>query len=663
MHLLSGPSRPQILFVLEGGRSRAEEADLQRVVTTVRESGAEVILLHHGLGALALRALRQALRQRRPDLLVTTGALSTAHLSSAALWAGCPVLCYLWPGGRYNLPRLGRNGPLAPERAPAPLPRPARFVLGNPAARAELLLRLGEDFPPERVHLLPPLLTPLPLVATPRLREGLVLGITGDERPRAELPLPTTLPFAISWLHGVGRGERLLSPEALAAVDVVLVRDPTHDETTRLCAEALAAGKPVLCLDGAPLPMPMDGWGDDGARPFQVLTAEELPARLHALLQDDTAGAARRVAQGAVARRFAERVLHPDIALPAHLTLIQEALEERSPGGLLRRVAKQVAAQALRRTPLLLRRRLPRRVALAYHQVVQDLRGWDPYLVVSQTTLERQVRSLLKAGYRAVPMGELALDEANDEPLLAITFDDGYEDTLTAAAPVLHSLGAPFTVYLITDMLSGALRAPWYEVVAHAILVEGVRARTLPLLREEPTLARLLSEHTPGPALARLVVGTLKGLTAPRRAALVRALEQSGGEALFAAVPRYLPATALPRLRTSGAELGSHTRSHPLLPQLDDAALRAELFESRAALQALGEEAAGLAYPNGDSDARVRAAAKAAGYRYAVAVSMPSPEEEGPFNRGRRMISEQSSVGLRAPFDEAIFLAKATGRW
>ena len=70
-----------------------------------------------------------------------------------------------------------------------------------------------------------------------------------------------------------------------------------------------------------------------------------------------------------------------------------------------------------------------------------------------------------------------------------------------------------------------------------------------------------------------------------------------------------------------GVEVGSHTVSHPHLPELGDAELQRELRDSKSALEdELGRACRYLAYPFGDEDVRVRAAAAAAGYDAAFAL-------------------------------------------
>lgn len=66
----------------------------------------------------------------------------------------------------------------------------------------------------------------------------------------------------------------------------------------------------------------------------------------------------------------------------------------------------------------------------------------------------------------------------------------------------------------------------------------------------------------------------------------------------------------------AGIELGGHGTTHACLPCLDDLHLAAELEGSRDRLsQLVGREVDELAYPYGHHDARVRDAARAAGYR------------------------------------------------
>jgi peptidoglycan/xylan/chitin deacetylase (PgdA/CDA1 family) len=70
-----------------------------------------------------------------------------------------------------------------------------------------------------------------------------------------------------------------------------------------------------------------------------------------------------------------------------------------------------------------------------------------------------------------------------------------------------------------------------------------------------------------------------------------------------------------------GIAIGSHAVSHPHLTTLSDDELRRELNESKQEIEdRLGRPCGELAYPYGEHDARVRAEARAAGYRCAYAL-------------------------------------------
>jgi peptidoglycan/xylan/chitin deacetylase (PgdA/CDA1 family) len=71
----------------------------------------------------------------------------------------------------------------------------------------------------------------------------------------------------------------------------------------------------------------------------------------------------------------------------------------------------------------------------------------------------------------------------------------------------------------------------------------------------------------------------------------------------------------LRRLRARGFELGAHTRTHPALPGLSDAAAAEEVASSRSELeQVLGEPVRSFAYPYGLVDERAVAAVRRAGF-------------------------------------------------
>ncbi|WIM99171.1 polysaccharide deacetylase family protein [Actinoplanes oblitus] len=94
--------------------------------------------------------------------------------------------------------------------------------------------------------------------------------------------------------------------------------------------------------------------------------------------------------------------------------------------------------------------------ALMYHSV-SAVDGPLRDLAVPPDRLAEQLEALTAAGYRLTGLTQ-ALDElhaGSTEKLLAVTFDDGYRDFLTAGVPALRAAGAGATLYASVGHLGG----------------------------------------------------------------------------------------------------------------------------------------------------------------------------------------------------------------
>jgi len=196
-----------------------------------------------------------------------------------------------------------------------------------------------------------------------------------------------------------------------------------------------------------------------------------------------------------------------------------------------------------------------RPLVLCYHAVSVS---WMDPLAVSAVTVERQVRRLIRRGYRPVAAADTL---ANDRRTMHVTFDDAYRN-IAPALDALERLRVPVTVFSCTD---------------HA---QDGRRLDVPELRHR----------------------------APRES---RELDTMTWDTLR-------------ELADRGVEIGSHTVSHPHLPTLDDAELASELRSSRERIEdELQRPCRFLAYPYGEDDQRVHAAAREAGYSAAFTLSPP----------------------------------------
>lgn len=278
---------------------------------------------------------------------------------------------------------------------------------------------------------------------------------------------------------------------------------------------------------------------------------------------------------------------------------------------------------------------------LMYHRVLPDEQCAAaplPGLVMPASAFAEQVNWLAKHCRVMTVRDALGALEAQHEspatngdslrangdtrPIVAMSFDDGYRDNHAYARPILEAHNVPAT-FFITAGLIGTQRMLWYDIAARAW--HTMDRDTLQAVACDANHA----SGTPPEALATLEslelwMAWLKALTPTRRHAVVEALAdhtpalaKPGNDVLM----DWAELAELAGTSASGKrlhEIGAHTCTHPLLPQLDDASLQHEIHDAKGMLEhRLDVPISGFCYPNGDHDARVVDAVRRAGYTYA----------------------------------------------
>jgi peptidoglycan/xylan/chitin deacetylase (PgdA/CDA1 family) len=185
--------------------------------------------------------------------------------------------------------------------------------------------------------------------------------------------------------------------------------------------------------------------------------------------------------------------------------------------------------------------------------------SWRSSLAVTPERLDQDVARIVSRGYAGATLSE-AIAAPPATKAVVVSFDDAYRST-RLAAPILARHGVPGTVFAPTSFVGA----------------------------EEPMRWPGIEEWSDGPDREELLCMSWDELS---------------------------------ELAGAGWEVGSHTVSHPRLPELDDSTLDEELTASRGELERrLGRPCTAIAYPYGLWDQRVADAAAAAGYRAGCTLS------------------------------------------
>ena len=197
-------------------------------------------------------------------------------------------------------------------------------------------------------------------------------------------------------------------------------------------------------------------------------------------------------------------------------------------------------------------------------------------------------------------------DAFPERPLLAITFDDAQVDNFAHARPVLAERNLKASFYVPVEAV--AEQAPlWHDRLGFAVVSAVEKGR-----------ADAVAELCDAEPLADEVVEAAKTWSPEERRSRVQALEVLG-EAEIPEWGRLMTWDELRTLAEEGHEIGSHSMSHALLPQLEGDALTYEVETSKARIEAaIDRPVSSFCYPNGDADDASAAAVQSAGYAAAV---------------------------------------------
>lgn len=240
-----------------------------------------------------------------------------------------------------------------------------------------------------------------------------------------------------------------------------------------------------------------------------------------------------------------------------------------------------------------------RAAILLYHRVAKV--SADPWqLCVTPEHFADHI-ACLKRSHRVLSLTELVrrLTQSDLPPnAVAITFDDGYADNLTAAKPLLEALGLPATVFAVSGAI-GKQSDFWWDQLATLLLEP---ARLPPKLALELGSQRWDFAVDNRKQLHDRVYAILRRLAPVRRQqALEQIAEWAAADADWQCRNPILDSQQMMELaRGDLIEIGAHTVTHPTLADLPLTEQRIEIMNSRQQLEhAVRRKIVHFAYPHG----------------------------------------------------------------
>lgn len=225
----------------------------------------------------------------------------------------------------------------------------------------------------------------------------------------------------------------------------------------------------------------------------------------------------------------------------------------------------------------------------------------------------------LQRHFDCVPLEQLLQSPAGGRPQLALTFDDGWRDNAELVYPLLARYEVPASIFLSTDFI-GTQRGFWWESIGETLWQLAQHPDTKPLLEAlagvaHPVPAQLLESHF-SPARSLALAAYLQSL----KDLLATQLQQLADLCPVPEHPQAMTWEQVQDMERSGLiRFGPHGASHAILDQLADEELTSEVIRSRDMLaKQCTAPLPVYCYPNGNHDARVRAAVAAAGYSHAL---------------------------------------------
>jgi peptidoglycan/xylan/chitin deacetylase (PgdA/CDA1 family) len=284
-------------------------------------------------------------------------------------------------------------------------------------------------------------------------------------------------------------------------------------------------------------------------------------------------------------------------------------------------------------------------------------------MLITTQMLERQL-DWVGARYTFVSLDELAgaMENGRKTPrrIAAVTFDDGYADVYHHALPLLKRKGIPAAVFVVSDLIG--TQTLQYHDQLYLLLVRAFASKS-----PRDVISHLRKSGIRPPDAESLGAGVLVDysktvnslLALLPRAEIERFIAILESDTGFVPLPlethRSVTWEMVDEMHRAGIVIGSHTRSHAVLPNESPERVLEEIEGSRIELERrLQTTVRHFAYPDGRFNQSTINAVAASGYKYAYTTGRGRQSGYPLFTIPRRLLWENSCTDPVGRFSPAL---------
>ena len=261
--------------------------------------------------------------------------------------------------------------------------------------------------------------------------------------------------------------------------------------------------------------------------------------------------------------------------------------------------------------------RKPQLMVLNYHRIGDSaMANLDPGVFSTDSDgLDEQIKALRRRFTFISPPEALDVIEGKvtpREPLLLLTFDDGYRDNLKQAYPVLASHGLKAIFFVVTSYLESP-QVPWWDRMAGLVRVIALtNSSSMITLSDSKTLEitpynlksaikQVLEHYKASSPSEQLTFESLlkrSAGAASSKAQAANGLEEGSLE--ISDTDLMMTWEDVKSLHAAGMTIGAHSHTHRILSSLDKVSQHDEICSSKRILEDyLASPVDFLAYPDG----------------------------------------------------------------